>query len=176
MNPALHDQYPPRSPGLGHVRQAWQLIAFRNAAKTGPVSERGRPQGELNAFRNAAKTAADSFHLGRQTQSDLPESAVFFPSRPAVSRVVRFWNESAVFGTTGPFLERVVGQPRVCFRCRAGGSRFLGGKGPHWPPSCAINHHSGSCRCRGSWRTSNCCCCRTDRRRRSRPPPSCCRR
>src|SRR6516164_9218696 len=33
----------PRSAGLGHVRRPSQLNAFRNAMKTGTVSERGRP-------------------------------------------------------------------------------------------------------------------------------------
>ena len=91
---------------MGYVRQAQQLIAFRNALKTGPVSERGRPQSELNAFRNAVKSAAESFRLGNHTQAELPESAFFsrvgqlipelpscFESRPFLERVGRFWNE-----------------------------------------------------------------------------------
>ena len=38
------------------------LNAFRNALKTGCLSERGRPPSDLNAFRNAVKTALDSLH------------------------------------------------------------------------------------------------------------------
>jgi len=53
------------------------------------------------------KTAAESFHSGNHTQSELPESVSCFQSRPFLERVGRFWNESAVFGTSRPFLERV---------------------------------------------------------------------
>ena len=95
-------------------RPQTQLNAFRNAVKTGPVSERGRPQSELNAFRNAVKSAAESFHSGNHTQAVLPESAVSFQSRPAVSRVGRFWNESAAFFQSRPAVFRV-GQRRLFF-------------------------------------------------------------
>ena len=92
---------------MGYVRQAQQLIAFRNALKTGPVSERGRPQSELNAFRNAVKSAAESFRLGNHTQAELPEAAVFFQSRPADSRVAQLFPELPSCFESRPFLERV---------------------------------------------------------------------
>jgi hypothetical protein len=61
----------------------------------------------LVAFRKVMKTAAESFHSGNHTQSELPESASCFQSRPAVSRVGQLFPESAVFGTSRRILERV---------------------------------------------------------------------
>jgi len=45
------------------------MIAFRDAVKTGPVSERGSPQSELNAFRNAVKTGDSRAKNGARSPS-----------------------------------------------------------------------------------------------------------
>ena len=103
---------------------ATQLIAFRNAVKTGPVSLQGRPQTQLNAFRNAVKTGPVSErgrpperaervskcrekrgrviplgqpHTGRIARVGrfFPKSASCFQSRPFLERVGRFFPESA---------------------------------------------------------------------------------
>ena len=66
-----------------------------------------RRPNELNAFRNAMKSAAEPFHSGNHTQAELPESAVFVQSRPAVSRVGQLFPESASCFQSRPFLERV---------------------------------------------------------------------
>jgi len=61
-----------------------------------------RRPSELNAFRKAGENRGRVIPSGNHTPSELPEWAVFFQSRPAVSRVGRIWNESAVFGTSHP--------------------------------------------------------------------------
>src|SRR6516164_9087659 len=59
------------------------LNAFRNAVKTGPVSERGSPPTDLNAFRKPVKTAA--YSCTRETTH-----SANCQSRPFFSRVGRF--------------------------------------------------------------------------------------
>ena len=59
-----------------------------------------RRPSELNAFRKAMKTAAESLHW--ETTHRLN-----FQSRPFFSRVRQLFPESAVFGMSRPFLERV---------------------------------------------------------------------
>ena len=50
------------------------------------------PHPQLSAFRNDVKTAAESFHSINHTHPLLPESAVFGTSRPFLERVGRTWS------------------------------------------------------------------------------------